>query len=88
MEPDVKIFIEKLLKQYDEMCVTDKVFCFLQSDKELMHEYLILLDKYKRKGVNPVLGKEIKQHFKLNSFKQNQKPRSVLIQSFTELDDK
>lgn len=87
MEKDKKDFIEKLIKQYDEMCVTDKVFCFLQSDKELMHDYLILLDKYKRQGINPVLGREIKKHFSLTSSKQNQNPRSFLIQSFTELDE-
>ena len=85
MEKDKEVFIDKLLKQYDEMCVTDKVFCFLQSDKELMHEYLILLDKYKRQGINPLLGKEIKNHFRLTALSQNDKPQSVLIQSFTEL---
>lgn len=85
MEPDVKFFIEKLLKQYDEMCVTDKVFCFLQNDKELMHEYLILLDKYQRIGVNPLIGREVKRYFGLKSIDQNKNPKSVLIQSFTEL---
>jgi len=71
--------------------LTDAVFCYLQSDKELMCKYLTLvrnLEKGKQ-TVNSQLAQAVTREFDLKSTKQkNMTPNSMLIESFSELEEK
>lgn len=71
--------------------ITDAVFCYLQSDKELMRRYLALMREYEKgkQTLNSQLAQAITREFGLRSTNQkNDTPNSVLIESFTELEDK
>ena len=81
-------FCDEVLNEFKNN-ITDAVFCYIQSDKELMREYLALV-KILEKGkqtVNSQLAQAIAREFGLKSTKQiNEKPNSVLIESFSELE--
>ena len=101
--PDDKIRVEKMneattLSQFcDEVLnefrnnITDAVFCYLQNDKELMRKYLALvrnLDKGKQ-TINSQLAQAITREFGLKSTKRiKETPNSVLIESFSELEER
>lgn len=101
--PDDKIRVEKMseattLSQFcDEVLnefrnnITDAVFCYLQNDKELMCKYLTLvrnLDKGKQ-TINSQLAQAITREFGLKSTKRiKETPNSVLIESFSELEER
>lgn len=71
--------------------ITDAVFCYLQSDKELMRRYFSLMRDYERgkQTINSQLAQSITREFGLKSTNQtNETPNSVLIESFSELEEK
>jgi uncharacterized protein (UPF0371 family) len=71
--------------------ITDAVFCYLQSDKELMRRYFSLMRDYQRgkQTLNSQLAQAITREFGLKSTNQtNEAPNSVLIESFSELEEK
>lgn len=81
-------FCDEVLNEFKNN-ITDAVFCYIQNDKELMREYLTLvriLEKGKQ-TVNSQLARAITREFGLKNTKQiNEKPNSVLIESFSELE--
>ena len=71
--------------------ITDAVFCYLQSDKELMRRYFSLMRDYQRgkQTLNSQLAQAITREFGLKGTNQiNEVPNSVLIESFSELEEK
>lgn len=70
-----------------EMQITDNIFCFVQNDKELMKAYLDLVaEKGNLQYVNSHIAQEIAKHYGLENIGvSDEKPKSNLIQSFTEL---
>jgi uncharacterized protein (UPF0371 family) len=71
--------------------ITDAVFCYLQSDKELMRRYFSLMRDYQRgkQTLNSQLAQAITREFGLKGTNQiNEAPNSVLIESFSELEEK
>ena len=76
------ILLEKFASE-----LTDNVFMYLENDKELMHQYLLLISKNDLKYVNSGIAKAIKNKFKLdNKNNKNKLPKSKLIQSFEEFE--
>ena len=70
---------------------TDAVFCYVQNDRELMRRYLTLVRKHDKgkQTVNSQLAQAITREFELKSTKhKNKTPNSVLIESFSELEEK
>lgn len=79
---DLKVFKEKVIEQFSST-ITDNVFLMIQNDKELMKEYLLLLEKHKLNILNSSLAKEIKKRYNLeNKDLKNKNPKSNLIQTF------
>ncbi len=65
--------------------ITDTVFLTIQSDRQLMHDYLQTVATQGNVAyVNSEIAKEIKRFFGLTNVVENQFPNSVLIQSYTE----
>lgn len=87
---ELKQFCDDVLKEFKDN-ITDAVFCYLQSDKELMRRYLALMREYEKgkQTVNSQLAQAVTREFDLKSTKQkNMTPNSVLIESFSELEEK
>lgn len=86
---ELKQFCDDVLCEFKNN-ITDAVFCYLQSDKELMCRYLELvkgLDKGKQ-TINSQLAQSITREFGLKSTKQkHEAPNSVLIESFSKLEE-
>lgn len=79
----IKTFTDKLLKEFDEE-LTDQVFLYIQSNREIMHDYLLTVSHYEEvKIVNSKIAQAIKQHYVLTTKNQiNNNPKSNLIQSY------
>ena len=87
---DLKQFCDDVLKEFKSN-ITDAVFCYLQSDKKLMCRYLALVRKYDKgkQTVNSQLAQAITRANELKSTKRKKgKPNSILIESFSELEEK
>jgi hypothetical protein len=83
-------FCDDVLKKFKNN-ITDAVFCYLQSDKDLMCRYLALIRNYEKgkQTLNIQLAQAITREFGLKSTKQRKEvPNSVLIESFSELEEK
>lgn len=84
-------FTQGLLDKFSAV-ITDKVFLFIESDRELMYEYLHLIAAEGNVSVvNSQIAKAIKKRFNLDNKREpnqepNQEPNSLLIQSFTEFE--
>ena len=87
---ELKQFCDDVLKEFKDN-ITDAVFCYLQSDKELMRRYLALMREYGKgkQTLNSQLAQAITREFGLKSTKRiKETPNSVLIESFSELKEK
>ena len=79
-------FAEKVMQEYSKK-ITDEVFQMIQNDKELMYEYLKLVESNGLTIVNQQLGKKVKSRFNLdNELTRNEIPRSTLIKSHQEFE--
>lgn len=79
-------FTEKVMRQYSKN-ITDEIFIMIQNDKELMYEYLKLVEANGLTIVNQQIGKKIKNRFSLdNELTRNELPKSTLIQSHQEFE--
>lgn len=74
-------FKEKVVDMYTEQ-LTDKVFLMIQNDRELMKEYLSIVEKSSSlKYINSEIAKEIKKRYNLDNLgEKNRTPESYLIQ--------
>jgi hypothetical protein len=78
---DIAKFTEKTLSRFSKS-ITDEVFLLIQNDKELMYEYLKLVETHGLATVNQQIGKAVKRRFDLSSDSQREfSPQSTLIQS-------
>jgi hypothetical protein len=72
----------KVLSQFSKS-ITDKVFLLIQSDKELMNDYLRTVQEKGLDVTNRHLGKAIKSRFNLDNDSQREDfPTSTLIKSY------
>lgn len=77
-------FEEKALRQFTKE-ITDLFFLYIENDKSLMHDYLRVIGRDSDLNItNKALGKAVKEHFHLNDGTKNSKPKSKLIESYTE----
>ena len=79
-------FITQVLNQFSDN-ITDRIFLMIQEDKELMNEYLNLLDRKNSSGVdldtlNSHVGKAIRTKFNLDNIGISKKPKSTLIKTY------
>jgi rubrerythrin len=85
-----KEFMEKVFDKFQkEDNMTDRIFCFIESDRELLNMYLDLLSESQQqlKVVNSTIAKCIRDHYNLkNTGISNGQPKSKLIQSYHELE--
>jgi hypothetical protein len=79
---DLKQFTENVIAKFAEE-ITDKVFLMIEGDRDLMKEYLDLVDKNSLMQVNTEIGKVVKSKFCLdNKGRSKDAPQSKLIQSY------
>jgi hypothetical protein len=77
-------FQEKALKQFTKE-ITDVFFCYIENDRELMHDYIRVIGRDDRlDNTNMNLGMTVKEWFKLENGEVNLQPKSKLIESYTE----
>ena len=69
--------IRKMNKQ-----ITNEIFLIIQNDRELMHEYLRVVEESGLDTVNQTIGKEVKSSYQLvNIDDREDNPDCTLIQS-------
>ena len=79
-------FQNRIIEQFSKT-ITDKVFLMIQNDRELLSDYLHLLEHNKLNILNSSIAKEVKKRYKLqNRDLKNKNPQSYLIQSFEEFE--
>ena len=85
--PNLNDFKSKVVDQFCET-ITDRIFLMIQKDRELMQEYLAIIEKgNSRANINSQIAKEIKKRFNLNNQNiKNREPESVLIASHEQFD--
>jgi len=76
-------FADKVISQKNKS-ITDEIFLLIQKDKDLMQEYLRLVQNEKIDSVNTQIGKRIKESYGLKDGKRNNNPLSTLIKSYQE----
>lgn len=84
MKKNVEIadFKRKVLDKFCEV-LTDQVFLMIEQDRNLLHEYMLLIAKNKSlSNINSQIAKEVKKRFYLeNKHQENKNPKSKLIQA-------
>ena len=78
-----KKFTEKVMDRFTKE-ITDQVFLFIQNDKELLREYLHLLNETKLNSVNSNIAKAIKKRYNLTNLESKGEPKSLLILDYEE----
>lgn len=73
-----KEFTNKVMNRFTEE-ITDQVFLFIQKDKELLRDYLHLLNESKLNSVNSNIAKAIKSRYNLTNLDSKGEPKSLLI---------
>ncbi|MCK9560483.1 MAG: hypothetical protein M0R44_08580 [Candidatus Marinimicrobia bacterium] len=78
---EITDFTAIVFSKFDKT-ITDKIFLFIQNDKELMSKYLRLIEIKSLDTVNQQIGKAIKKRFNLeNIIEREYEPISTLIKS-------
>lgn len=79
-------FLNRLFEKFESQ-ITDMIFCYIQSDKELMKAYLDLVaEKGNLQYINSHIAQEIAKRYGLrNSKPSDEEPKNNLIQTFSEL---
>jgi len=78
---ETKEFMDKVFEKFHNL-ITDEIFCFIENDRELLHDYLKLIESNKLNVLNSNIAKAIKAKYNLqNQSQENPKPKSKLIQS-------
>jgi hypothetical protein len=82
-----KILADKAIAEFRRR-TTDAVFLIIQSDRELMHDYLRAVEKEGLDVVNRRIGREVKTQLNLtNALERQIAPQSTLIQSHQIFED-
>jgi len=80
-------FIDEVLSKFDEQ-ITDNIFCFIQNDRELMKKYLETVASIgSLQDVNKQIGREVVRHYGLKGYSKDIQPKSILISSFSLLNE-
>jgi len=79
---EIKEFLEKVIAEKNKR-ITDDFFLFIQNDRELMKEYLYLVEKSGLQNVNQQIAKGIEAEYGLISFGVNNEPESKLITTYS-----
>jgi len=83
----IKEFVEKVIAEKNKRII-DEVFLFIQNDRELLKEYLYLVEKNDLQTVNKNIGKEVAKEYGLKSdIGRNYEPVSALISSYSFLQE-
>lgn len=83
---DFEEFSDKLMENVTSN-LTDIVFQIIENDRELLHDYMLLLQNNKLNVLNSNIAKMVKKRFNLsNADLRNAQPKSKLIQSYQEFD--
>lgn len=80
-------FTEKAIEKFT-VDITDRLFLFIQNDKELMQDYLNLLKGKERDAINSSIAKAVKATFNLENIGESKTPTSTLIKSFKQFKPK
>ena len=80
----IKEFVEKVIAEKNKRII-DEVFLFIQNDRELLKEYLYLVEKNDLQTVNQQIGKEVEAEYNLVACGENNEPASKLITTFSML---
>lgn len=78
---EINEFTKKAIDKFT-VDMTDNLFLLIQNDKELMQDYLNLLENNKRQIINSSIAKKIKETFDLENIGESQTPKSTLIKTF------
>lgn len=77
-------FQQRALTQFTRE-ITDIFFCYIENDRKLMHDYLRVIGRDSDLDTtNRALGAAVKERFNLENGDENSKPKSKLIESYTE----
>jgi len=78
---EVNELAQKAISKMNER-ITNEVFLIIQNDRELMHDYLRVVEKKGLDSVNQQLGKIIKDAYALKNINDREdNPSCTLIQS-------
>jgi hypothetical protein len=81
---DINEFAKKAISKLNKS-ITDQVFLTIQNDRDLMSEYLRLVEEKKLDPVNRLIGKAVKESYHLtNDDQRNENPTSTLIKTYQE----
>jgi hypothetical protein len=80
MEDKINNFAEKVIDLFSKE-ITDQVFLMIENDKFLFQEYLRLVSDTKLDTVNQIIGKKVKERYKLHNLTRRDRPKSKLIKS-------
>ena len=83
MSSEITTFADKVISQKNKS-ITDDIFLLIQNNKDLMQEYLQLVEKNGISSVNMRIGRRIKEEYKLTNAERNEEPLSTLIKSHQE----
>lgn len=87
MKPDLNEFCKEAISKFESNPI-DALFCYIQSDKELMKDYLdLVVHTGGLRQVNSAIAKSLAVHYEThsNGHRENE-PNSTLIQSYSLLD--
>jgi hypothetical protein len=79
---EIKEFKQKVMDKFCEE-LTDQVFLMIEQDRNLLHEYMLLIAQNKSlSNINSQIAKAVKNRFDLdNKHQENKNPNSKLIQA-------
>lgn len=78
---EIAKFKDKVMDKFGRH-LTDAVFLMIQNDRELMQEYIELLNSnHKPQAINSRIGKAVKEKYSLTNDERNEHPISTLIKS-------
>jgi hypothetical protein len=77
-------FANEVISQKNKS-ITDEIFLLIQNNKDLMQEYLRLVEGNGLSSVNTQIGRRVKEAYGLtNAAERNDEPSSTLIKSYQE----
>jgi len=67
--------------------ITNEIFLIIQSDRELMQQYLRAIEKFGLDTLNQTIGKKVREAYKLSNMNDREdNPSCTLIQSHQKFD--
>ena len=83
--PELNNYISHLLIGFDEQ-ITDRLFLYIQEDRQRMNEYLDMVAKVgDLQEVNKQIGRAITRHYNLKGFDTETNPKNTLTLTYSKL---